>query len=75
MQDNTLVARLQSTRFPYTPSIKCNVLLESLSEESQNIPGATLKSRGLWKNSKITVRPFLMILFIHHVGEAKKWEN
>jgi hypothetical protein len=28
------------------PSMKCNVLLESLSEDSQNIPCATLKSRG-----------------------------
>jgi hypothetical protein len=51
MQDNT-VARLPSTgqeyRLPSPPSIKCNVLRESLSEDSQNIPCATLKRRGLW---------------------------
>jgi hypothetical protein len=51
MQDNT-VARLQSTvqeyRLPSSPSIKFNVLRESLSEDSQNIPCATLKSRGSW---------------------------
>ncbi len=45
MQDNT-VARLQSTkRLSSPPSIKCNVLREGLSEESQNIPCATLKEK------------------------------
>jgi hypothetical protein len=47
-----MVARLQSTRvqgrLPSLPCIKCNVLRESLSEDSQNIPGATLKRRGSW---------------------------
>jgi hypothetical protein len=44
MQDNR-VARLQSTRVqtPLSPLIKCDVLRESLSEDSQNIPCATLK--------------------------------
>jgi hypothetical protein len=39
MQDNT-VSRLQS-----------NVLLESLSEDCENIPCATLKRRESWVNS------------------------
>jgi hypothetical protein len=45
-----MVARLVGTRVqtPLSPSIKCNVLRESLSEDSQNIPWATLKRRGLW---------------------------
>jgi len=30
---------------PLSPSIKCNVLRESLSENSQNIPCTTLKIR------------------------------
>ena len=49
MQDYT-VTRLQSTRvrLPSPPSIKCNVLRESLSEDSQNIPCATLKKMGSW---------------------------
>jgi hypothetical protein len=49
MQDIT-VARLQSTRVqtPLSPSFKCNVLHESLSEDSQNIPCATPKRRGSW---------------------------
>ncbi len=49
MQDNT-VARLRSTRAQALPppSIKCNVLRESLSEDGQNIPCATLKRRGSW---------------------------
>ncbi len=48
MQDVT-VARLQSTRVYgrlSPPSFKCKVLLESLSEESQNIPCATLREEG-----------------------------
>jgi hypothetical protein len=46
--------RVQSTRVPYIlpcpppPSFKCNVLYESLSVDSQNIPCATLKRRGSW---------------------------
>ncbi len=50
MKDFTAV-RLQSTkkyRLPSPPSVKCNVLRESLCEESQNIPCATLKRRGSW---------------------------
>jgi hypothetical protein len=51
MQDVT-VARLQSTRvpsvLPSSLSFKCNVLRESLSEESQNIPCATLREEGSW---------------------------
>ncbi len=30
------------------PSFKCNVLRESLSEDSQNTPCGTLKKRGSW---------------------------
>ncbi len=33
---------------PSSPCIKCNVLRESLSEDSQNIPWETLKRRGSW---------------------------
>jgi hypothetical protein len=40
MQDVT-VARLQSTRVQTPPSFKHNVLRESLSVDSQNIPCAT----------------------------------
>jgi hypothetical protein len=49
MQD-VLVARLQSPRvyrLPSSLSFKCNVLRESLSVDSQNIPCATLPRRGL----------------------------
>jgi hypothetical protein len=59
MQDLT-VARLQSTRVqtPLSPSFKCNVLRESLSEGSQNIPCATLKRRGSYVISVyLWVRP------------------
>jgi hypothetical protein len=44
-----LGAGLQSTRVqtPLSSSIKYNVLRERLSEESQNIPGETLKRRGV----------------------------
>ncbi len=44
------VARLQSTRAqtPLSPPFfKCNLLRESLSENCQNIPCGTLKSRGV----------------------------
>ncbi len=51
MHDVT-VARLQSTRVqtPLSPLFKMygNVLRESLSVDSQNIPCATLKRRGSW---------------------------
>jgi hypothetical protein len=49
MQDNT-VARPQSTRVQTSlyPSFKCNVLRESLSVDSPNIPCATLKRRRSW---------------------------
>ncbi len=40
--------RVQEYRLPSPPSIKCNVLRESLSEDSQNISCATLKRRGSW---------------------------
>jgi hypothetical protein len=50
LMQNVTVARLQSTRVQnplYLPySFKCNVLRESLSVDSQNIPCATLKRRG-----------------------------
>ncbi len=52
MQDG-IVARLQSTRvqeykLPSPPFFKCNVLRESLSVDSQNIPCAILKRMGSW---------------------------
>ncbi len=49
MQDIT-VASLQNTRAqtPLSPSFKCNVLRESLSVESQNIPCATPDRKGPW---------------------------
>jgi hypothetical protein len=49
LQDVT-VARLQSTgvQTPFSPSNKCTVLRESLSEDIQNIPCATLNRRGSW---------------------------
>ncbi len=37
-----------STDSPSLSSVKCNVLRESLSEDSLNIPCATLKRRGSW---------------------------
>ncbi len=40
--------RVQEYRLPSPPSFKCNVLRESLSVDSQNIPCATLKRRGSW---------------------------
>ncbi len=39
---------IQEYGLPSNSSFKCNVLLESLSEVSQNIPGATLNRRGSW---------------------------
>jgi hypothetical protein len=42
--------RVQEHRFPSPPSFKCNVLRESLSEDSQNIPCATTKSGGVAGN-------------------------
>jgi hypothetical protein len=47
MQDVT-VARLQSTDYPLPPILNVNVLRESLSVDSQNIPFATQKRRGSW---------------------------
>ncbi len=50
------LTRLQDTRVqtPLSPlyGIKCNVLRESLSVDSQNNPCATLKRRGSWVISK-----------------------
>jgi hypothetical protein len=69
MQDNT-VARLQEYRLPSPPSMKCSVLRESLSVDSQNIPCGTLKRRGSWVIStyisislcrpivRLVIRPF-----------------
>ncbi len=51
MQDVTvarLLCRVQDYRLPSPPSFKCNVLRESVSVDSQNIPLATLKRRGSW---------------------------
>jgi hypothetical protein len=39
---------VQVYRLPFSPSIKCNVLRESLSCDCQNIPCAKLKRRGSW---------------------------
>jgi hypothetical protein len=51
MQDYRF-ARLQTTRgpTPLSPSIKCNVLRESLSEDSQNIPLRNIKEKGVVGN-------------------------
>jgi hypothetical protein len=47
MQDNTVkILRITSVQTPFSPYIKCNVLRDSLSEDSQNIPCATLKRMG-----------------------------
>ncbi len=48
MQDVTVarLQRVQEYRLPSPPSFKCNVLRESLSVDSQNIPCATLKRGG-----------------------------
>ncbi len=40
--------RVQEYRLPAPPSFKSNVLRESLSVDSQNIPCLTLKRRGSW---------------------------
>jgi hypothetical protein len=52
MQDVS-VARQQSMRVqtPLSPCFNCNVLRESLSVDSQNIPCATLKRRVSWVTS------------------------
>jgi hypothetical protein len=42
---------VQEYRLPSPPSIKCNVLRESLSEDSQTIPCAILKRRWSWEIS------------------------
>jgi hypothetical protein len=44
--------RVQEYRLPSSLSFKCNVLRESRSVDSQNIPCATLKRRGSWVISK-----------------------
>jgi hypothetical protein len=57
MQDVT-VARLQKKyRLPSFPFFKCNVLRESLSVDSQNIPSAKLKRRGSWVISMVAPHP------------------
>jgi hypothetical protein len=84
VQDVT-VAKLQSTyRVPYkvpSPhSLKCNVRLESLSVDSQNIPGATLKRRGSWvisvsirkyRTARRLNRMFIRILLCHCLSNFK----
>ncbi len=47
MQDVT-VARQQEYKLPSPPTFKYNVLRESLSVDSQNIPCATLKRKVSW---------------------------
>ncbi len=47
LQDYTV----REYRLPSPPSFKCNVLRESLSVDSQNIPCATLKRGGSWVTS------------------------
>ncbi len=44
------------TDSPPPPSFKCNVLRESLSVDSQNIPCATLKRRGVVGNLRISLK-------------------
>ncbi len=66
MQDTT-VARLQSTRVRLSspPSINCIVLRENLSEDSQNIPRATLKTRGSWLISvPLRLEPVFLVSLI-----------
>jgi hypothetical protein len=50
MQDITVARLLQVQEYTLfsTPSFKCNVLRESLSVDSRNIPCATPKRRGSW---------------------------
>jgi hypothetical protein len=50
MQNNKVARlyRVQEYRLFSPHSSKCNVLLKNLSENSQNIPYATLKRRGFW---------------------------
>jgi hypothetical protein len=62
MQENT-VTRLQTTRVqtPLPPSIKCNVLRQSLAGDSQNIPCATLKRMGVVGNL------YLSLLFMDNI--------
>jgi hypothetical protein len=58
------------------PSIKCNVLRESRSEDSQNIPCAALKKRGSWvisvsyNKQVLRIRDvypgFRILIFTHH---------
>jgi hypothetical protein len=59
MQDIT-VARLQT---PLSPSFKCNVLRESLSVDSQNIPCATLKEKGVVGNLYISLSLGIIHMF------------
>ncbi len=58
--------RVQEYRLFSSPSIKCNLLREreSLSEDSQNIPCASLKKRGSW-----VISIYLWLSWIRiHVG-------
>jgi hypothetical protein len=60
--------RLQEYRLPSPPSFKCNVLRESLSVDSQNIPCATLKRRGSWV---ISVYLWVTTILLFFAGAAK----
>ncbi len=59
--------RVQEYRVPSPPSFKCNVLRESLSVDSQNIPCATLKSSGSsWVIAVyLCFPPFLVELYLN----------
>ncbi len=47
-QHGCKITDYKSTNSPLPPSIKCSVLRESLSEDSQNLPCAAQKRRGSW---------------------------
>jgi hypothetical protein len=64
--------RLQEYRLPSPPSIKCNVLHESLSEDSQNIPCAT---KGVVGNLYISLAftSQRCQLSICHIRQLSQW--
>ncbi len=57
--------RVKEYRLPSPPSFKCNVLRESLSVDSQNIPCTILKRRGSWVISAY--------LWIHPISYHSSW--
>ncbi len=67
------VARLQrtSTVSPLPP-FKCNVLRESLSVDSQNIPSATLKEKGVVGNLYISLWT-VKIFLAEHLKRRGSW--